>query len=151
MGLGLLAALLFAAASGSCCRSLLGAVSLRVGGIAFAMVTLAFAQAGTVLVPKNPDRLTGGEEGLRPQLRSIPAVFVGVFNTKNLYWLALGYPRVVFLIGRWAVNISPGHVWQAIRENERRVEVIGLQPVLVQAACRSCSPRSSRRWAASSS
>jgi len=32
----------------------LGAVSLRVGGIAFAMVTLAFAQAGQVLVQKNP-------------------------------------------------------------------------------------------------
>ena len=26
------------------------------------------------------------------------------------------------------MNSSPGHVWQAIRENERRVEVIGLQP-----------------------
>ena len=32
----------------------LGAVSLRVGGIAFAMVTLAFAQAGSVLALKNP-------------------------------------------------------------------------------------------------
>ena len=29
---------------------------------------------------------------------------------------------------RWAVSCSPGHVWQAIRENERRVEVIGLRP-----------------------
>jgi branched-chain amino acid transport system permease protein len=33
------------------------------------------------------------------------------------------------LIARWAINSSPGHVWQAIRENERRVEVIGLQPL----------------------
>ena len=33
---------------------LLGAVCLRVGGIAFAMVTLAFAQAGSVLAFKNP-------------------------------------------------------------------------------------------------
>ena len=41
----------------------LGAVSLRVGGIAFAMVTLAFAQAGQVLVQKNPYGWTGGEEG----------------------------------------------------------------------------------------
>ena len=35
----------------------------------------------------------------------------------------------MFLVVRWAVNSSPGHVWQAIRENERRVEVIGLQPL----------------------
>ena len=106
----------------------LGAISLRVGGIAFAMVTLAFAQAGTVLVQKNPNGLTGGEEGLGLNFEAIPDVFVGVLNTKNLYWLALGYAAVVFLVVRWAVNSSPGHVWQAIRENERRVEVIGLQP-----------------------
>jgi len=107
----------------------LGVISLRVGGIAFAMVTLAFAQAGTVLVQKNPNGLTGGEEGLGLNFEAIPDVFVGVVNTKNLYWLALGYAAVVFLVVRWAVNSSPGHVWQAIRENERRVEVIGLQPL----------------------
>jgi branched-chain amino acid transport system permease protein len=107
----------------------LGAISLRVSGIAFAMVTLAFAQAGTVLVQKNPNGLTGGEEGLGLNFEAIPDAFVGVLNTKHLYWLALGYAAVVFLVVRWAVNSSPGHVWQAIRENERRVEVIGLRPL----------------------
>ena len=51
---------------------LLGAISLRVSGIAFAMVTLAFAQAGTVLVQKNPDGLTGGEEGLGLNSDALP-------------------------------------------------------------------------------
>src|SRR5690606_2439359 len=41
-----------------------GAISLRVTGISFAMVTLAFAQAGNVLVRRNPGGATGGEEGL---------------------------------------------------------------------------------------
>lgn len=109
--------------------ALLGGVSLRVGGIAFAMVTLAFAQAGQVLVQKNPDGLTGGEEGLGLSFDALPDFFVGVLNTKNLYWLALGYAVVVFLVIRFAVASSPGHVWQAIRENERRVEVIGLRPL----------------------
>ena len=77
--------------SGSCCRSSLGAVSLRVGGIAFAMVTLAFAQAGSVLVVQEPDELTGGEDGFGVDYTKLPAEFVGIFNTKNLYWLALGY------------------------------------------------------------
>jgi branched-chain amino acid transport system permease protein len=108
----------------------LGAISLRVGGIAFAMVTLAFAQAGQVLVQKNPDGLTGGEEGLGLNFEPIPDFFVGVLNTKNLYWLALAYAAFVFIVVRWAVNSSPGHVLQAIRENERRVEVIGLPPYL---------------------
>lgn len=107
---------------------LLGAVSLRVSGIAFAMVTLAFAQAGQVLVQKNPGQLTGGEEGLGLNFDPLPDFFVGVVNAKNLYWLALAYAVAVFLVVRWAVSSSPGHVWQAIRENERRVEVIGLRP-----------------------
>ena len=106
----------------------LGAISLRVGGIAFAMVTLAFAQAGQVLVQKNPDGLTGGEEGLGLNFEPIPDFLVGVVNTKNLYWLALAYAAFVFVVVRWAVNSSPGRVLQAIRENERRVEVIGLPP-----------------------
>ena len=106
----------------------LGSISLRVTGIAFAMVTLAFAQAGQVLVQKNPDGLTGGEEGLGLNFAAIPDAFVGVLNTKNLYWLALGYATAVFLIVRWAVSSSPGRVWQAIRENAQRVEVIGLHP-----------------------
>ena len=106
----------------------LGAVSLRVGGIAFAMVTLAFAQAGNVLVQKNPYGWTGGEEGTGLAYDEIPDAFVGVLNTKNLYWLALGYAVLVFVVVRLAVNSSAGHVWRAIRENEPRVEVIGLDP-----------------------
>src|SRR5215211_7842183 len=51
---------------------LLGSVSLRVGGIAFAMVTLAFAQAGEVLVHKNPKQWTNGEEGLGLNFDALP-------------------------------------------------------------------------------
>jgi branched-chain amino acid transport system permease protein len=107
---------------------LLGAISLRVSGIAFAMVTLAFAQAGQVLVQKNPDQLTGGEEGLGLNFDALPDFFVGVLNAKYLYWLALGYAVLVFVVVRLTVASSPGHVLGAIRENEQRVEVIGLRP-----------------------
>ena len=62
----------FTAAVGLVLPLVLGAVSLRVGGIAFAMVTLAFAQAGNVLVNKNPHKLTGGEEGLGARLHKLP-------------------------------------------------------------------------------
>ena len=122
------AALAFTALVGLVLPLVLGAVSLRVGGIAFAMVTLAFAQAGSVLAFKNPHGWTGGEEGFGADYTKLPDGLVGIFNTKNLYWLALGYVAVVFAIVRWAVASSPGHVWQAIRENELRVEVLGLRP-----------------------
>jgi branched-chain amino acid transport system permease protein len=106
----------------------LGAVSLRVSGIAFAMVTLAFAQAGNVIVQTNPGGLTGGEEGIVLNVDPLPDFLVGVLNTKYLYWVALGYAVVVFLVARTAIGSSAGHVWRAIRDNERRVEVIGLRP-----------------------
>jgi len=122
------AAILFTAAVGLALPLVVGLISLRVGGIAFAMVTLAFAQAGSVLVFKNPDRMTGGEDGFGVDYTKLPAEFVGILNTKNLYWLALGYAAFVFLAARWAIGSSPGHVWQAIRENELRVEVLGLRP-----------------------
>jgi branched-chain amino acid transport system permease protein len=121
-------ALAFTALVGLVVPLVLGAVSLRVGGIAFAMVTLAFAQAGSILAFKNPHGWTGGEEGLGTDYTKLPTALVGIFNTKNLYWVALGYVAVVFAIIQWAVNSSPGHIWQAIRENELRVEVLGLRP-----------------------
>jgi branched-chain amino acid transport system permease protein len=92
------------------------------------MVTLAFAQAGNVIVQTNPRGLTGGEEGIVLNVDPLPDFLVGVLNTKYLYWVALGYAAIVFLIARAAIGSSAGHVWRAIRDNERRVEVIGLRP-----------------------
>jgi branched-chain amino acid transport system permease protein len=125
---GFYTAVAFTAVVAIVLAAVLGAVSLRVGGIAFAMVTLAFAQAGSILAFKNPHGWTGGEEGLGADYTKLPASFVGIFNTKNLYWLALVYVALAFAIIQWAVHSSPGHIWQAIRENELRVQVLGLQP-----------------------
>lgn len=109
-----------------------GAVSLRVGGIAFAMVTLAFAQAGSVLTYRNPGGLTGGEEGLGLDTTYLPASLVGVANTRNLYWLALALLVVVYAVVTWVTGSRAGRVLQAVRENERRVQVLGLQPYTVK-------------------
>ena len=108
----------------------LGAVCLRMRDIPFAMVTLAFAQAGSILAMQNPFGLTGGEEGLALGGETLPPFLVGVSNTHNLYWIALVLLLVVYAIAWRAVNSPPGRVWQAIRENERRVEVLGLNPYL---------------------
>jgi branched-chain amino acid transport system permease protein len=112
------------AAVGLLLPALLGAVALRVKGIAFAMVTLAFAQVGSILVMSA--HITGGEEGL--SLSDTPAFFAGVANTVNLYWLALAYLVVVVVVVRWSVESEPGRVWRAIGDNERRVTVLGLSP-----------------------
>lgn len=110
---------------------LIGALSLRVTGISFAMVTLAFAQAGNVLVRRNP-AVTGGEEGLRLATENIPEWLVGVLNTRNLYWVALALLVVVFAIVTWFEHSRAGHVVTATRENDLRVRVIGLRPFVVK-------------------
>lgn len=107
---------------------LTGAVSLRVSGIPFAMVTLAFAQAGSVLVRRNPDGLTGGEEGLSLHTEHVPDALIGVVNTRNLYWLALVVVVVAYLVVLWIDRSRVGHVAAAARENELRVRALGLQP-----------------------
>ncbi|TAM74002.1 branched-chain amino acid ABC transporter permease [bacterium] len=66
----------------------------------------------------------------RAMVSALPAPLVGVANTHNLYWIALAYLAIICAVGWWAVNSPPGRVWQAIRESELRVEVLGLNPYL---------------------
>ena len=120
-------AVLFAAAAGIVLPLTVGAVALRVSGIAFAMVTLAFAQAGAIVAVSDPGHLTGGEEGLGLAVARLPGFLVGVVNTRYLYWLALLYAGAVALASWWLVNSRPGRIWQAIRENELRAEVLGVR------------------------
>ncbi|MDQ0756945.1 branched-chain amino acid ABC transporter permease [Arthrobacter sp. B3I4] len=109
-----------------------GSISLRVSGIPFAMVTLAFAQAGSVIVGRNPEGRTGGDEGLTLRTDNLPDFLVGVVNTRNLYWLALAVLVVVFVVVTWVQSSRAGHSAAAVRENELRVRVLGLQPYLVK-------------------
>lgn len=111
---------------------ILGAISLRVSGISFAMVTLAFAQAGNVLVRRNPGRYTGGDEGLMLATTNVPDWLVGVVNTDNLYWMSLIVVVVVYLVVVWIEQTRAGHGIAATRENEMRVRVLGGRPYLVK-------------------
>lgn len=110
---------------------LVGALSLRVTGISFAMVTLAFAQAGSVLVRRNPS-VTGGDEGLRLETEHVPDFLIGVLNTRNLYWVSLALLVIVFVIVTLFEHSRAGHVAVATRENELRVRVIGIRPFAVK-------------------
>lgn len=112
--------------------NLVGALALRVTGISFAMVTLAVAQAMNVLVRRNVGGLTGGEEGVRLDVSVVPDFFVGVVNTRNLYWLSLAILVLVYLACVWVERSRLGHVVAASRENELRVTVLGLRPYFVR-------------------
>lgn len=121
-------ALLFAFVTSLLLALVIGALALRTREVYFAMVTLAFAQAGAIVVGKNPGALTGGEEGLSLPAKSLPKWMVGVIHTGNLYWLTLAGLIVVYVVALRMITSPTGHIWQGIRENERRVEMVGLRP-----------------------
>ncbi|HUN28484.1 MAG TPA: branched-chain amino acid ABC transporter permease [Alphaproteobacteria bacterium] len=136
---GLAGALAFVIVMALVLPAVIGAICLRTHGIAFAMVTLAFAQAGSIVVLQNPFNLTGGEEGLALSASVLPAAFAGVANTRNLYWLALALLIFTYAVAAWLIASRPGRVWQAIRENEQRAATIGLNPYLFKLGAFVCS------------
>lgn len=129
----LLPATLLALVGGLTIALLTGAIANRVGGIPFAMVTLAFAQAGSVLVRRNSG-ITGGEEGLSLATEQVPQTLVGVANTRNIYWVILGVVVLVYLVCLWVDRSRLGHLARATRENDQRVQVLGLHPYTAKLA-----------------
>ncbi|MET0766927.1 MAG: branched-chain amino acid ABC transporter permease [Aeromicrobium sp.] len=103
---------------------LVNLVALRASGIAFSMFTLAVTQIVFVLVYRNYFG-AGGDEGLVVPYQKLPDALVGVKNTQNVYWICLGVLLAVFLIAKWITSTKLGHMWQAVRENELRVQVMG--------------------------
>jgi branched-chain amino acid transport system permease protein len=125
-------AALLTLAVGTLAAVLVGAISLRVGGISFAMVTLAFAQAGSLLVYRNFGGFTGGEEGLGLGSAKVPGFLVGVVNTKNLYWTALAIAVLIYAAVAWLSRTHAGRMMAAVRENALRVQVFGVRPYVVR-------------------
>lgn len=129
-GLGLWTSAAIALGIGLLAAVALGSVALRVSGIGFAMVTLAFGQAVSILVLSGSTHLTGGEQGQALRADAIPAALAGVLNTRNLYWIALGYLMLCAGTVWWVQASVPGRVMRGIRDNEQRVAVLGLNPYL---------------------
>jgi len=108
--------------------ALTGAASLRTTGITFAMVTLAFGQAGHVVISRDFGGFTHGDNGLPINADRIPQFFIGVVNTKFLYLLGLGILVCIYVAAWWITESSAGRVFAALRDNEQRVSVLGLNP-----------------------
>ena len=107
---------------------LTGSASLRTTGITFAMVTLAFGQAGHVVISRDFGGYTNGDDGLPINADRVPSFFIGVVNTKFLYLLALGILVLIYFAAWWITESSAGRVFAALRDNEQRVSVLGLNP-----------------------
>jgi branched-chain amino acid transport system permease protein len=103
---------------------LIGLLSLRLSGVYFAMVTLAFATVGFILVEATDFRdWTGAEDGLHGV--PVPDWIDPNLHRVEFYYLALAFAVVVYLVARRLVDSPSGRVWAAIRENEPRAISIG--------------------------
>jgi branched-chain amino acid transport system permease protein len=111
----------------------LNAIALRATAIAFSMVTLALVQLASTIIGRNY-LSTGGENGIPLPGDRMPSLLVGVFNAQYVYWLAVALFIVVFAIASYVTSTRMGRVWQAIRENELRVSVMGLNTYMYKLA-----------------
>ena len=101
---------------------LIGAVSLRTQGVYFIMITLAFAQMMYYLMVSF--KAYGGDDGMSLPARSRIG-FLDMSNDAHFYYVTLlACVAVLVLIAR-VLNARFGHVLQAIRENEVRMQSLG--------------------------
>jgi branched-chain amino acid transport system permease protein len=115
-----------------------GAFSLRVKAIFFAMITLAFAEFALILAVQLSG-ITGGEDGVSPRLPGVFAVsyagrVAGVPVNGRLvtyYTLVAGCAGLFFLMARF-VQSPLGRTLQAIRDNELRAEALGYRTFVYQ-------------------
>ncbi|WP_433150583.1 branched-chain amino acid ABC transporter permease [Actinomadura nitritigenes] len=100
----------------------IGFLSVRLRGIYFAMVTLAFAQMVYFVANQWRD-VTGGENGLQ----GIPRDFFGVDLSEPFYFYYAGLPFILAgLFVAWRIVRSPfGRVLVSIRDNPARARALG--------------------------
>jgi branched-chain amino acid transport system permease protein len=100
-----------------------GVICLRTRGMAFIMITLAFAQMMYYLFISL--RSYGGEDGLTLTSRSVLGFGLDAKSDVTFYYVALAFlAAIVFLLHR-LVHARFGRVLEGIRENETRMQAIG--------------------------
>jgi len=115
---------------------IIGWISLRRGGIYFAILTLAFGQMMYYIFLSPLGWLTGGENGFNGvdvgallgviDLGASVPVIPDVFAASWGYVLIALFTVLAVVVGYRILNSPYGAVLQAIRENEQRTEFVGL-------------------------
>jgi branched-chain amino acid transport system permease protein len=100
-----------------------GAISLRTTGMAFIMITLAFAQMFFFLGISL--KQYGGDDGMRLDARSILAPF-DLNSATQLYYLIFATLVLVLYAGWRLVHSRFGFTLRGIKSNERRIRAMGL-------------------------
>jgi branched-chain amino acid transport system permease protein len=121
----------FALAAAAVVGMVVGAISLRTSGMAFIMITLAFAQMGYFLLVSL--KQYGGDDGL-PVSATSRFGPIDLGSTATVYYAAwLVLVAVLWWMAR--LRLAPfGMALRGARQNARRIDAIGLQSRQLQLA-----------------
>jgi branched-chain amino acid transport system permease protein len=134
-----LQAAIFAVIGGTVLAVVIGALSIRITGFGFLMLTLAFAQAIYQLsILTSVRSVTGAFDGLGISFQS-GQTFLGMdqaqLGAADTFWPLAWTALVLITFGLWLVGRSRfGTVLEAIRENEERARFSGYNTYLPRLA-----------------
>ena len=111
---------------------LTGLVSLRTSGIAFIMITLAFAQMFYFLGVSL--KQYGGDDGLQIAARSDFGPLLSIQGHTGLYYLSLALLLATLYLSWRFVHARFGRVLRGAKSNARRMRVLGFPVLRYQAA-----------------
>ncbi|WP_309571928.1 branched-chain amino acid ABC transporter permease [Deinococcus sp.] len=116
------AALPLAALASGGVSLLLGAVTMRLNGMYFAIATLAFTEVVRTVIQNLPEGVAGGANGLL-----VPALLGG--NSRGQYLLALALLGVTVAVSLAVRLTRLHHAFSAIRQGEETARVLGVSVV----------------------
>lgn len=104
----------------------IGNVALRVTGHAFVVITVIFS-AILELLAFSQKWITNGEDGLSVDIDRVPLGFVDLdLHDPNVkYWILIAFLLLTFLFLNWINKSTLGLAFRAVRENPRRVMLLG--------------------------
>lgn len=111
----------------------IGAISLRVGGVSFIMITLAFAQMLYYCFVSLKGY--GGSDGMALAGRSSFAGLLDIGRHAGFYYLVLAILLLILFAAHRLVHSRFGMALQGIRDNERRMRCLGFPVFRYKLVC----------------
>jgi branched-chain amino acid transport system permease protein len=122
-------AIIFGVLIGAFAAAIIGPMIIRLRGVYFAMVTIAFGQV-FYFIAFRWHSVTGGDDGLTGWGRlPIDLGFTTLDiqgNSRLFYFFVLAIFAVAVAVMAWVLRSPFGHTLIAIRENERRARFLGI-------------------------
>lgn len=113
--------------------AVIGAVSLRTGGVYFIMITLAFAQMLYYFFFSLD--VYGGSDGMPMVARNTFAGLIDINRHITFYYLVFGIMVLILFVALHLVQSRFGMVIQGIRDNERRMRSLGFATYRYKLVC----------------